>query len=109
MDPFLRVQAHRRLVHDEQPRIVQESLGDSDAALHTTRVCLELAAGRVAKADHVQQLVDPLATRANNRSRAPGLAIPPRQSYTATPRRFSKTICRSCDSPVANPASLKAR
>jgi hypothetical protein len=45
-------------VDDEQPRVVEYGLGDSDAAFHAAGVGLELPAGNGVKGDELKHLVD---------------------------------------------------
>jgi len=60
-DALLGVEAGGRLVDDEQLRVVEQGLGDADAAAHPTGVPAQLAASGVAEVDQLQQLADPPA------------------------------------------------
>ena len=58
----LRVEPGRGLVQEEDPRPVHEGQRQVEAALHPTRVRLDLALGRRLEADPLQQLVRPALT-----------------------------------------------
>ena len=54
-----RVEAVRRLVEEEEPRVAEERGGDPEPLLHPERVGLDLVAGPIAQPDELEQLLDP--------------------------------------------------
>jgi hypothetical protein len=56
--PLLGVEAHRGLVDDQQPRIVEQRLGDADTLAHAAREAAERPAAGASQVDQLQQLVD---------------------------------------------------
>ena len=55
-----RVEAARRLVEQDQLRLVDQRLGQADAARHALGVFFQLPFAGPVEADHLDQLVDPL-------------------------------------------------
>ncbi len=58
--PRRRVEAVGRLVEEQQPRPVDERLGQLGPLLHPQRVGLEVPVARLAEADEVERLVGAL-------------------------------------------------
>ena len=56
-----RIEAVRRLVEEEQPRVVDERLGQLDALLHAGRVAADLAVALLVQPDVAEDLGRPLA------------------------------------------------
>ena len=63
----LRVEAVRRLVEEQQVRVVHERLGELDALLHARRVGLDVAVARLAEAHVVEHLVGALIASSRGR------------------------------------------
>ena len=80
--PGLRVDADGRLVHEEQPRLVQQPDADVDAPLHPARVGLDALLGLVGQPDLFQHFVDA-------RARAP---CPPSPYIWPQKTRFSRAV-----------------
>ena len=59
--PRLRVQAGRRLVEEQDRRLVDERAGDRESALHAARQRLDLVAGAFGELGELEQLVGALA------------------------------------------------
>src|SRR4029077_17432892 len=57
-DALFGVETRGRLVDDEQPRIVEQRLGDADAGLHPPRVGAQRATRRVLEAHRLDELSD---------------------------------------------------
>src|SRR5579875_33443 len=59
-----RVETARRLIQEENARIVDQRAGDQKTLLHTAGVILELPIRRAGEVDALQQLIDPRKRRA---------------------------------------------
>ena len=62
--PFFRIEPAGGLVHDQQARIVEQRLGDSDPLPHPARESAQWPPPDVGEVHEVEQLVDALARRA---------------------------------------------
>jgi hypothetical protein len=58
------IQPDRRLVHDQQLRIIEQRLRDAHALAHAARIAAQALVGDVVEADHRQAFVDASRDRA---------------------------------------------
>ena len=59
--PLLRIEPRRRLVHDEQLRIVQQRLGDADPLLHPAGIAPQRTLAHLDQTKYLEQLVNALS------------------------------------------------
>ena len=88
---LLGIEAHGRLVDDQQPRVVEQRLRDADALAHAAGETAEAAGPRLGEVDQLEQFVD--ARRARPRGR-PLTAAEVREELARAQMRIDAEVLR---------------